>query len=292
MKQRSGVGARAAASEGRGAAAVACRAESWEGVDRTLFERLRSLRLDLAHAACRHMSIFHDATLREMARLRPASVASLLTVKGVGARKAEDVGGIFLETIRAHGSACAHGDRAHRSDARRAAVRKARGERWSLAMEVFASTLEASARKTFAASTPDASQLDRYCGRFISRTWRSRAPVHRAAMPHGSTSSANTGRDSIARRMPSIHRVDRDLADSLYGELFGLDVRDGERRSHFRYFHGRSSLSTWLRAVLSRRHVDRLRSARRQDPLPEDEAPGAFRRRRTTSIRSEAATSA
>jgi len=32
-------------------------------------------------------------------------VASLLTVKGVGARKAEDVGGIFLETIRAHGSA-------------------------------------------------------------------------------------------------------------------------------------------------------------------------------------------
>ena len=47
--------------------------------------------------------IFHDATLREMARLRPTSVASLLTVKGVGARKAEDVGGIFLETIRTHG---------------------------------------------------------------------------------------------------------------------------------------------------------------------------------------------
>jgi ATP-dependent DNA helicase RecQ len=48
--------------------------------------------------------IFHDATLREMARLRPASVATLMTVKGVGARKAEDLGGIFLETIRAHGS--------------------------------------------------------------------------------------------------------------------------------------------------------------------------------------------
>jgi hypothetical protein len=40
-----------------------------------------------------------------MARLRPSSVASLLAVKGVGARKAEDVGGVFLETIRAHGSA-------------------------------------------------------------------------------------------------------------------------------------------------------------------------------------------
>jgi ATP-dependent DNA helicase RecQ len=78
--------------------------ESWEGVDRTLFERLRSLRLDIARArGVPPYVIFHDATLREMARLRPASVASLLAVKGVGARKAEDVGGIFLETIRTHG---------------------------------------------------------------------------------------------------------------------------------------------------------------------------------------------
>ena len=80
--------------------------ESWEGVDRSLFERLRSLRLDIARArGVPPYVIFHDATLREMARVRPSSVASLMTVKGVGARKAEDVGGIFLETIRAHGSA-------------------------------------------------------------------------------------------------------------------------------------------------------------------------------------------
>jgi ATP-dependent DNA helicase RecQ len=78
--------------------------ESWEGVDRTLFERLRSLRLDIARArGVPPYVIFHDATLREMARLRPSSVASLLAVKGVGARKAEDVGSVFLETIRAHG---------------------------------------------------------------------------------------------------------------------------------------------------------------------------------------------
>jgi ATP-dependent DNA helicase RecQ len=78
--------------------------ESWEGVDRTLFERLRGLRLDIARArGVPPYVIFHDATLREMARLRPSSVASLLAVKGVGARKAEDVGDVFLETIRAHG---------------------------------------------------------------------------------------------------------------------------------------------------------------------------------------------
>jgi ATP-dependent DNA helicase RecQ len=78
--------------------------ESWEGVDRSLFERLRGLRLDLARArGVPPYVIFHDATLREMARLRPSSLGSLMMVKGVGARKAEDLGGIFLETIRAHG---------------------------------------------------------------------------------------------------------------------------------------------------------------------------------------------
>jgi ATP-dependent DNA helicase RecQ len=77
--------------------------ESWEGVDRGLFERLRGVRLDLARArGVPPYVIFHDATLREMARLRPSSIGSLMTVKGVGARKAEDLGGIFLETIRAH----------------------------------------------------------------------------------------------------------------------------------------------------------------------------------------------
>ena len=44
-------------------------------------------------------------------------------------------------------------------------------------------------------------------------------------------------------------------------------------------FHGRSSLSTWLRAVLAQRHVDRVRSTRRFEPLPEAE--------QTPSVRSE-----
>ena len=68
----------------------------------------------------------------------------------------------------------------------------------------------------------------------------------------------------------------RDLADGLYAELFGLTQRDGVRRSHFRYYHGRSSLATWLRAVLAQRHVDRIRAARRLDPLPADESAAAL----------------
>ena len=64
----------------------------------------------------------------------------------------------------------------------------------------------------------------------------------------------------------------RELADSIYAELYGLKERDGHRQSLFRYYQGRSSLATWLRTVLAQRHVDALRARRRIDPLPDDES--------------------
>jgi RNA polymerase sigma factor (sigma-70 family) len=64
----------------------------------------------------------------------------------------------------------------------------------------------------------------------------------------------------------------RDLADSLYADLYGLAEPGAERRSLFGYFQGRSSLATWLRAVLSQRYVDRLRAGSRLDPLPDEDA--------------------
>jgi RNA polymerase sigma factor (sigma-70 family) len=54
----------------------------------------------------------------------------------------------------------------------------------------------------------------------------------------------------------------REAADALLGELYARDL--------FRYFHGRSSLATWLRSVLAQRFVDRLRQDRRLDPLPDE----------------------
>jgi RNA polymerase sigma-70 factor (ECF subfamily) len=56
----------------------------------------------------------------------------------------------------------------------------------------------------------------------------------------------------------------RELADSLYADLYGLETRDGQRRSLFTYYQGRSSLMTWLRAVLAQRHVDALRAGARR----------------------------
>lgn len=63
----------------------------------------------------------------------------------------------------------------------------------------------------------------------------------------------------------------RDLADCLYADLYGIPEGESERRSLFRYFQGRSSLATWLRAVLAQRYVDRLRTERRLEPLPDEE---------------------
>ena len=80
------------------------------------------------------------------------------------------------------------------------------------------------------------------------------------------------------------HGGARDLADALYAELFGLTSATATRRSHFDYFHGRSSLATWLRAVLAQRIVDRARAQRRLAPLPDEES--ARRRRRSQPARS------
>ncbi len=68
----------------------------------------------------------------------------------------------------------------------------------------------------------------------------------------------------------------RELADSLYAELFGLPGADGARRSLLLHYHGRSRLITWLRSVLVQRRIDRVRVTRRFEPLDEtaDAPPG------------------
>ena len=58
-----------------------------------MFERLRALRLDIARSrGVPPYVIFHDTTLREMARIKPATPAALRQVRGVGDRKAEELG--------------------------------------------------------------------------------------------------------------------------------------------------------------------------------------------------------
>ena len=75
--------------------------ESWKGVDHDLFDRLRAVRLTIARArGVPPYVIFHDTTLRELARLKPRTMEALQQVYGIGAKKASQLGESFLEEIR------------------------------------------------------------------------------------------------------------------------------------------------------------------------------------------------
>ena len=53
----------------------------------------------------------------------------------------------------------------------------------------------------------------------------------------------------------------------------------------FRYFHGRSTLATWLRSVLAQRHVDAVRARRRTEPLEAADDRQAVRAAQTDTER-------
>jgi RNA polymerase sigma-70 factor, ECF subfamily len=72
---------------------------------------------------------------------------------------------------------------------------------------------------------------------------------------------------SAARAIAGDEMRGREIADTLWADLYGLDVREGRRRPLLDYYHGRSSLLTWMRAVLAQRHVDYVRAAARTEPI-------------------------
>jgi len=77
--------------------------ESWEGVDRGLFETLRKLRRQIADdRGVPPFVLFSDATLRDLARLRPGSPGALLGVRGIGEKKAADLGERFLDELASY----------------------------------------------------------------------------------------------------------------------------------------------------------------------------------------------
>jgi ATP-dependent DNA helicase RecQ len=76
-------------------------AQAFDGdVDQGLFAALKTARLSLSKTQnVPPYVIFHDKTLYEMAASKPASPAELLRISGVGERKMERYGRIFLDVI-------------------------------------------------------------------------------------------------------------------------------------------------------------------------------------------------
>jgi ATP-dependent DNA helicase RecQ len=72
----------------------------WEGVDRELFDALRVWRREAANErAVPPYVIFSDATLRELARVRPSTLPRLQRIYGLGERKLAEFGPAVLARI-------------------------------------------------------------------------------------------------------------------------------------------------------------------------------------------------
>lgn len=66
----------------------------------------------------------------------------------------------------------------------------------------------------------------------------------------------------------------RELADSLYADLYGTELREGERRSKLLFYMGRGSLEGWLRTVLAQEYVNRYRTRKKLVSLDEENEEG------------------
>ncbi len=156
--------------------------------------------------------------------------------------------------------------------------------RWGLSEEAFAEGLRRSAGKRFGGARPDPPEVEAYlrslhledlalacaCSEGIEKAWEFFIAHFRQDLRHAASAMLRgSGRADDARA--------EELADSLYADLYGVrSGADGRRKSLFEYFHGRSKLSTWLRAVLAQKQVDVFRTSGRTvslDAEMEGEAP-------------------
>lgn len=65
----------------------------------------------------------------------------------------------------------------------------------------------------------------------------------------------------------------RELAGSLYAELFGVSETGEQRRSPLAYYSGRGSLKGFLRATLAQRNVDHHRRTSRETARDSEDVP-------------------
>jgi RNA polymerase sigma factor (sigma-70 family) len=154
---------------------------------------------------------------------------------------------------------------------------QSQASRWEISRERFAAVLERSAKKALSAGTITPQKLQEYlrtlhledlalanaCADGNESAWEHFFAIYRAYLRAAAAAILRCSAGSADAC---------DLADSLFSELYGLADSKASERSLFRYFHGRSSLKTWLRAVLAQRHIDSIRAGRRFEDLGGDES--------------------
>ncbi|WP_084422560.1 DNA helicase RecQ [Rubripirellula obstinata] len=102
-KPKSSTYSRGSRGSASGSAGGSKSGTSWDGVDRELFDHLRQLRSRMAtESRVPAYVIFGDETLRQMARVRPSTLETMATLRGVGAKKLTDYGELFRLEIAAY----------------------------------------------------------------------------------------------------------------------------------------------------------------------------------------------
>src|SRR5579864_3771210 len=126
----------------------------------------------------------------------------------------------------------------------------------------YGASSEAEARTFFLSLRVDELALARACAAGDNSAWemfltRYREKLYLAAL-------------RIARE----NSAARELADTLYADLYGTTTRDGQRVSKLASYTGRGSLEGWLRTVLAQEYVNRYRRTKRLVSLEEESEEG------------------
>ncbi len=151
-------------------------------------------------------------------------------------------------------------------------------ERWGISHARFAEELRRCAAAKFRGATTSAEELQGYlatlhledlglacaCADGSADAWEYFFSAYRSYLR--ACAGAMLKRSATAPEA-------QDLADSLYADLYGLTAE--KRGTLLRYFHGRSSLKTWLRAVMAQRHIDAIRAGKKFAELDEEQTDGA-----------------
>jgi RNA polymerase sigma-70 factor, ECF subfamily len=153
--------------------------------------------------------------------------------------------------------------------------RKAGAERFGLTEQEFSQILEEVSTKYLPAGATEHEALELYRSLHVEELALARACAagHDAAWDVFLVRYREKLYDTARSIAPS-ESTARELADSLYADLFGTETREGKRVSKLNYYAGRGSLEGWLRMVLAQEYVNRFRKQRRLVSLEEQAEAG------------------
>lgn len=153
--------------------------------------------------------------------------------------------------------------------------RRSRGEELGIGAGEFAAMLDEVAAKNL----PAASGKEKY--EFCSRLHIEDLALARACA-HGNQRAWELFllqfREKLydtARQITRDDSTGRELADSVYADLYGTQTRDGQRISKLASYGGRGSLAGWLRTVLAQEYINHYRKHKRLVSLDRECEEGA-----------------